>query len=105
LKKEKKMALMQIVISPRVPEGGSISPYVAEIHKYLKKTKFPHQLHDMGTIVEGKAGDLLALARKLHELPFKKGVKRVNTTIQLDDRRDKKVSLGDKVKSVRKKLR
>jgi len=99
------MAFMQIVISPKVPEGSGISPYVAEIHKYLKTTQFPHQLHDMGTIVEGKAGDLLALARKLHEIPFKKGVKRVYTTIQMDDRRDKKVSLGDKVKSVRKKLR
>ena len=99
------MALMQIVISPRIYEGESLSPYVAEIHKYLKKTQFPHTLHDMGTIVEGKAGDLLTLARKLHELPFRKGVKRVYTTIQLDDRRDRKVSLGDKVKSVRKKLR
>jgi uncharacterized protein (TIGR00106 family) len=98
------MALMQIVISPRVYEGESLSPYVAEIHKYLKKTKFPHTLHDMGTIVEGKAGDLFVLARKLHELPFKKGTKRVYTTIQIDDRRDKKVSLGDKVKSVRRKM-
>ena len=62
-------------------------------------------LHDMGAIGEGRAGDLLALARKLHEIPFKKGAKRVYTTIQMDDRRDKKVSLGDKVKSVRKKLR
>jgi uncharacterized protein YqgV (UPF0045/DUF77 family) len=59
----------------------------------------------MGTIVEGKAGDLLALARKLHELPFKMGVKRVYTTIQLDDRRDKKVVLGEKIKSVRSKMR
>jgi uncharacterized protein (TIGR00106 family) len=99
------MALMQIVISPRIYQGESISPYVAEIHKYLKKTKFPHTLHDMGTIVEGKAGELLALARKLHELPFKKGVSRVYTTIQLDDRRDKKVVLGDKIKSVRSKMR
>ena len=46
------MAFMQIVISPKVPEGSGISPYVAEIHKYLKSTKFPHQLHDMGTIVK-----------------------------------------------------
>jgi uncharacterized protein (TIGR00106 family) len=98
------MALMQIVISPRIHEGESLSPYVAEIHKYLKKTKFPHTLHDMGTIVEGKAGDLFALARKLHELPFQKGTKRVYTTIQIDDRRDKRVSLGDKVKSVRRKM-
>ena len=96
---------MQLMISPKLPEGASISPYVAEIHKFLKKTKFPHQLHDMGTIIEGKVGELLILARKLHELPFKKGIKRVYTIIQIDDRRDKKVSLGEKVKSVRKKMR
>ena len=99
------MAFMQIMISPRVPQGDSLSPYVAEIHKFLERTKFPHQLHDMGTIVQGKVGDLLALAKKLHELPFKKGAKRVYTIIQIDDRRDKQVSLGDKVKSVRRKMR
>ena len=99
------MAFMQIMISPKLPEGASISPYVAEIHKFLKKTKFPHQLHDMGTIIEGKVGELFTLARKLHELSFKKGIKRVYTIIQIDDRRDKKVSLGEKVKSVRKKMR
>ena len=105
LEKEKEMAFMQIMISPKVPGGGSISPYVAEIQKYLKSTKFPHQLHDMGTIVEGKVGELITLARKLHEIPFKKGIQRVYTIIQIDDRRDKKVSLGEKVKSVRKKMR
>jgi uncharacterized protein (TIGR00106 family) len=99
------MAFMQIMISPRVYQGESLSPYVAEIHKYLKTTKFPHQLHDMGTIIQGKVGDLLTLAKKLHEIPFKKGVQRVYTVIQIDDRRDKKVALGDKVKSVRKKMR
>ena len=98
------MAFMQIVISPKIPEGASISPYVAEIHKYLKTTKFPHQLHDMGTIIEGEAGELFALAAKLHEIPFGKGTKRVYTTIQLDDSRDKKVHLGEKVDSVRKKM-
>jgi len=99
------MALMQIVVMPRVGEGASISPYVAEIHKFLKARKFKHQLHDMGTLVEGKAGELLTLARKLHEIPFQMGVKRVYTIIQMDDRRDKKVSLGDKVKSVQKRMR
>ena len=99
------MALMQIVIMPRVGEGASISPYVAEFHKYLKTQKLPHQLHDMGTIVEGKAGELFALAKRLHEIPFQKGVKRVYTIFHIDDRRDKKVSIGDKVKSVQKKMR
>jgi uncharacterized protein (TIGR00106 family) len=99
------MALMQIVISPRLPEGESVSPYVAEFHKFLKKTKLRHTLHDMGTIIEGNASQLFAVARKLHEIPFKKGRRRVYTTIQIDDRRDKKVFLGDKIKSVRSKMK
>lgn len=98
------MALLQIVISPKLPAGQSISPYVAQVHQYLKKTKLRHTLHDMGTIIEGNAGELFALARKLHELPFKKGIQRVYTIIQIDDRRDKKVGLGDKIKSVRQKM-
>jgi len=104
-RKEKKMALMQIMISPRLPEGESISPYVAQIHKYLKGQKLSYKLHDMGTIIEGKAGELFALARKLHEIPFKNGRKRVYTVIQIDDRRDKKILLGDKIKSVQGKLK
>ncbi len=99
------MALMQIVVMPRGTEGTSVSLYVAAIHKYLKTQKLRHQLHDMGTIVEGKAGELWMLARKLHEMPFKMGTKRVYTIVNIDDRRDKKVSLGDKVKSVQKRMK
>ena len=99
------MAFMQIVISPKIPEGASISPYVAEIHKYLKTTKFPHQLHDMGTIIEGEAGGSFRARREASRDSLRKaGTKRVYTTIQLDDRRDKKVHLGEKVDSVRKKM-
>jgi uncharacterized protein (TIGR00106 family) len=99
------MAIMQIIVMPRVSEGTSVSVYVAEIHKYLKTQKLPHKLHDMGTLVEGKTSELWALAKKLHEIPYKKGIKRVYTIVHIDDRRDKKVALGDKIKSVQKRLR
>ncbi len=99
------MAIMQIVVMPRAIEGATGSTYVAMLHNYLKTQKLPYKLHDMGTLVEGKASELWALARKLHELPFRKGVKRVYSIVNIDDRRDRIVSLGDKVKSVQKKLR
>ena len=99
------MALMQITISPRGGEGTSVGAYVAKIHKYLKKQKLPYELNDMATIIEGRAAELWALARKLHEIPFKSGLKRVYTTIAIDDRRDKTVHLGDKVRSVSRRLR
>ena len=96
------MALMQITIIPWVEKRVSIAPYVAEIQKYLKSQKFPYQMNDMSTIIEGDAGKLFNLAKKLHELSFAQGSQRVYTVLALDERRDKKVSLGDKVKSVQK---
>jgi uncharacterized protein (TIGR00106 family) len=65
----------------------------------------PYRLHNMGTTVEGEAEKLFALAKQLHQLPFKAGIRRVYTVIALDDRRDKKVALEDKIKSLRKQLR
>ena len=59
----------------------------------------------MGTLVHGQPETLLRVAQALHELPFQQGVKRVLTHISIDDRRDKEVSLGDKKKSVRVRLK
>ena len=99
------MAFMQITISPRGGKGTSVGDYVAKICRYLKSQNLPYELNDMATIVEGRATELYALARKLHEVPFKMGMKPVYTTIAIDDRRDKTVHMGDKVKSVQKRLR
>ncbi len=99
------MALMQIAVIPLGGKGTSIGAYVAEIQKFLKTQKLPYRLHDMGTTVEGEAEKLFSLAKQLHQLPFKAGIRRVYTVMALDDRRDRKVALGDKIKSVRKRLR
>ncbi len=98
------MALMEIVIVPLGLGTPSMGDYIAEVQKELMKAKLPNKLTDMGTIVEGTAQDLLSLAGRLHELPFAKGVKRVNTRIVIDDRRDKVVHLDDKTRSVQARL-
>ena len=59
----------------------------------------------MGTTIEGGSKELLALAAQLAEMPFSKGVQRVVTQISLDDRRDKKAGLGDKIASVARRLK
>ncbi len=58
----------------------------------------------MGTIIEGDLDLILALARRLHEAPFKQGAARVTTTIRIDDRRDKAGSIAGKIKAVQEKL-
>lgn len=98
------MALMQITVIPLGLGSPSVGEYVADIATFLQSAGVPCQLLDMGTIIEGKAADLLDLAARIHELPFNKGVQRAITQIVLDDRRDQAVAIGDKVASVRARM-
>jgi uncharacterized protein (TIGR00106 family) len=101
------MALMQLTVIPLGTGTTSVGAYIARIQEALDKEGVCHQLTDMGTTVEGDVSSLLALAAKIHALPFQQGVQRVVTHIMIDDRRDRQISIGDKVVSVgtyRKKL-
>jgi uncharacterized protein (TIGR00106 family) len=97
------MAVMEISIVP-IGKGPSISSYVADCIRVLKKEKMSFELTAMGTNVEGSLKSLIAVAFKMHEVPFKKGAQRVVTTIKIDDRRDKKITLSGKKRAVQAKL-
>ncbi len=95
------MALLQLTIIPMGTATPSVSSYIADVQQALDLENITYKLTDMGTVLEGEAEKLLAVAAKLHELPFTKGVKRVVTQIVIDDRRDKKTVIGDKINSVK----
>jgi uncharacterized protein (TIGR00106 family) len=99
------MAILEISIVPIGIEGSSLSPYVADCLRVLKEEKAHYELSAMGTNVEGNLKDLMRIAMKMHEVPFKKGAPRVLTTLKIDDRRDKKGTLSAKKNAVRSKLR
>ena len=99
------MALMHLTIIPLGTGSASVGEYVVEIQKALEKSGLTYTLTDMGTTVEGSSKELLILAGQLSEMPFSKGVQRVVTQISLDDRRDKKIELGDKIASVAARLK
>ncbi len=99
------MAIMEISVAPLGLGKTSVGDYIAAVVKYLETENLPHELTDMGTLVQGTPDALLRVAAALHELPFKQGVQRVMTHIAIDDRRDKEVFLGDKKKSVRARLK
>lgn len=94
------MALLEISVVPLGTPTPSIGDYIADVVLACKKSKVKYKLTDMGTIIEGRPNDLFKLAQKLHETPFKRGIKRVVTTLSIDDRRDKRVKIEDKVNSV-----
>jgi uncharacterized protein (TIGR00106 family) len=94
------MALLDITVIPLGAGGSGLSAWVAGLERLLDESGLSFRLNDMGTTVEGSADELFAVARKLHEHCFGEGVARVYTVMKIDDRRDKAVSLGDKVASV-----
>ncbi len=100
------MAIIEISIVPLGHGSTGISHYVAgclqELDKYGKDVRY--ELTPMGTIIEGDLDTILALARRMHEVPFQKGAQRVLTTLRIDDRRDRDTSMEQKKRSVRDKL-
>ena len=84
---------------------ASASAYIAEIHRRLAaQSRVRYLLHAMGTSLEGKTADVLALVAELHAVPFELGVPRVYTVLKLDERRDRPQTLDDKVRSVERLL-
>lgn len=81
-------------------EGVSVGDYIAEIQKRLEEEHAVFHLENMGTVIEGDIQDLLNLLGKIYETPFEQGAVRVVTSILIDDRRDKKIHIGDKIASV-----
>ena len=95
---------MEISVVPLGLGTPSVGDHVAALIEFLRTNNIPFRLTDMGTVIEGTPAKLLEWARLLHELPFEKGVQRVVTHITIDDRRDKRVTLGDKTTSVEARL-
>lgn len=99
------MAILEISVVPIGTKGTSLSRYVADCIKVLRKEKkVNYELTSMGTNLEGNLKDLIKIALKMHEVPFLKGAPRVLTTLKIDDRRDKKGTLEGKKKAVQSKL-
>ena len=98
------MALMQINVIPLGGGSSSVGDFVAGIITSLEREGVEYKLTDMGTVVEGEAGELFKLAARIHEIPFQMEGQRVVTQIVIDDRRDKIVAIGDKVSSVERRL-
>jgi len=99
------MISAELTILPIGTSNTSISNYVAAALTALEKTDIKYKLSGMGTIIESDDPDKLFHAVKMaHEAVFTAGADRVATSIKIDDRRDKKRSVEDKVRSVEEKI-
>lgn len=99
------MAVCSVTVVPVGTGSTSVSPYVARCHEILAASQgIKYRLTPMSTVIEGDLEAILAVVVKLHNVPFEKGDKRVLTTMMIDDRRDKELTMDGKISSVEEKL-
>lgn len=100
------MAIAEISVIPLGTATSSLSKHVARAVKVLQVEKgLKYEKTPMETIIEGDLEKIFSLARKMHEETFGEGIARVLTTVKIDDRRDKVMTMSDKVDSLKKELR
>jgi uncharacterized protein (TIGR00106 family) len=98
------MAIVAVNLAP-LGVGTSVSRYVAAAEKAaIAHPTIKRELGPMFTTLEGELDEVLALVREMQEAVFASGVERLLTTIKIDDRRDKKGTMADKLASVESKL-
>jgi uncharacterized protein (TIGR00106 family) len=98
------MAIAAVSISP-VGIGTSVSKFVAaalEVVRAQDRVRF--RLDPMFTTLEGDLADIFALVQRMQEAVFEAGAQRVGTVLKIDDRRDRAVSMEDKIRKVEELL-
>jgi uncharacterized protein (TIGR00106 family) len=97
----KNSVIAELKVVPLGTQTASLSKYVAAVIDVVRQAKcITYQITPMGTVIQGPLTQVLALAQEMHEVPFKMGANRVSTTISIDDRRDKLITMESKVKAV-----
>ena len=97
----KEQVIAEIHIIPLGTATTSVSHYIAACLNIVKQAQdVSYQLTAMGTIIQGPLERVLELMQEMHEIPFTMGAKRVVTAINIDDRRDKPITIEGKVKAV-----
>lgn len=99
------MAMIDISIVPVGTGSPSVSDFVAGVIKVVKNEPgIRYRLTPMNTVIEGDLERLLAVAKKMHDSAFDAGAIRVVTTLRIDERRDKPLTMEGKIKAVEDKL-
>jgi uncharacterized protein (TIGR00106 family) len=98
------MPVCEVSVVPVGTGSPSVSQYVVEAQRLIKESGLKSHLSPMCTCVEGDLQEILNLVAEMHEACFRKGAKRVLTSLKIDERRDKPLTMDGKVRSVESKL-
>jgi uncharacterized protein (TIGR00106 family) len=99
------MIIAEVTVVPLGTASTSLSTYIAEVEKVLNKfPKIKSMLTPMSTILEGEMDEVMEAIKAVHDVPFQMGAQRVSTTLRIDDRRDKRITMAGKVAAVKNRL-
>lgn len=99
------MAVVEVTVIPIGTKDPSLSKYVAKALEELENKDVDYELTPSGTVLEGDLSEILEVIRDMHESVFGDDIKRVVTSVQIDDRRDKKHTRAGKKKSVEDRMK
>ncbi|CAK7226577.1 UPF0045 protein M15 [Sporothrix bragantina] len=78
----------------------SVAEDVAEVQRLLEASGLTITMHSAGTTVEGSWDDVMRVIGQAHTVVHQRGVLRVQSSMRVGTRTDKKQTAADKVKRV-----
>ena len=86
--------------------GISVSKFLVPAIKELERRGLKYEVTPMCTVFEAEnVEEAFNIVKAAHEAVFGGNVKRVVTTVKIDDRRDVKRGMKEKVESLKKEVR
>ena len=95
--------LVEFSIVP-VGKGVSVGSDIAKVIRIVENSGLPYKLNPMGTVVEGKWDEIMALIKRCHRVVLRNG-ERVVTSIKIDDRKGRSNMIEGKIMSLEKRLK
>ncbi|HIE03579.1 MAG TPA: MTH1187 family thiamine-binding protein [Candidatus Latescibacteria bacterium] len=93
------MAVAEISVVPLGTGSPSVSRYVAKALEVVRTSGLKYELTPMATVVEGSVEEILKLVGDMHRAVLEDAV-RVVTSLRMDDRRDRSLTMEGKVRVV-----
>lgn len=85
---EAHVVVAQITVTPVGTKNPDITKYIRECIKIAHLSEMKFQETPLGTVVRGPMDEVLKVIKKMHEVPFDMGAKRVRTQVTIDDFRE-----------------
>jgi uncharacterized protein (TIGR00106 family) len=98
------MAVAEVSVVPVGTGSPSISNYVAEAFKIVRESGLKYELSSMSTNLEGDVPKIMEVVGEIHQSAFSQGAVRVLTSLKIDDRRDKPLTMDGKRAAVMSKI-